>query len=62
MTTGQKINEKELKRRKGAQSIYRTIDLLRTLAACNEAGINLSDLATKNSLPVATVHRIVSVE
>ncbi len=61
MTTGQKINEKELKRRKGAQSIYRTIDLLRTLAECNEAGINLSDLARKNSLPVATVHRIVSV-
>ena len=50
-----------MKRQKGAKSIYRTIGLLRTIAAYNEPGINLSDLSRKTSLPVATVHRIVSV-
>ena len=61
MTAEQKTNDKPVKRRKGAKSIYRTIGLLRTIAAYNEPGINLSDLSRKTTLPVATVHRIVSV-
>jgi DNA-binding IclR family transcriptional regulator len=61
VTTDQKTNAKGLKRHKGAKSVYRTIDLVRTIAGHNETGINLSDLAKKNNLPVATVHRIAAV-
>ncbi len=61
MSKDQKKDAKGLKRQKGAKSIYRTIALVRTIADHNETGINLSDLARKNSLPVATVHRIVAV-
>ncbi len=61
MTTDSKKDAKGLKRQKGAKSIYRTIALVRIIADHNETGINLSTLARKSSLPVATVHRIVAV-
>lgn len=61
MMTEQKKDAKGLKHQKGAKSIYRTIGLVRMIAAHNETGINLSDLARKSSLPVATVHRIAAV-
>jgi DNA-binding IclR family transcriptional regulator len=61
MTTDWKDGEKGREHQKGAKSIYRTITLLRTIAEYNQGGINLSHLARKTSLPVATVHRIVAV-
>ncbi|MBW2592831.1 MAG: IclR family transcriptional regulator, partial [Deltaproteobacteria bacterium] len=61
MATYTKNETKGLKRQKGANSIYRTIALIRIIADYNETGINLSDLARKTNFPVSTVHRIVAV-
>ncbi len=46
---------------KGAQSIHRALALLRQVAKYNQQGANLSKLARKADLHVATAHRILSV-
>jgi DNA-binding IclR family transcriptional regulator len=45
----------------GAQSIYRAIALIRTVAKYNQQGVRLSRIARKVSLHPATAHRILSV-
>lgn len=47
--------------RKGAQSVYRTISLLRSVAKHSETGARLSDIAMEVGIHVATAHRILSV-
>ncbi len=49
------------KRQGGAQSIRRTIDILRSVSKYNEAGARLSKIAKDVDLPTPTVHRILSV-
>jgi DNA-binding IclR family transcriptional regulator len=46
---------------KGAQSIQRALALLREVAKYNDQGANLSKLARKTDLHLATAHRILSV-
>lgn len=50
-----------MKRQGGAQSIRRTIDILRSVSAHNEAGGRLSVIARDVDLPAPTVHRILTV-
>jgi len=45
---------------KGAQSVHRTIDLLRTVSKYNRQGVNLSKIARDTGLHNATAHRILS--
>ncbi len=45
----------------GAQSVYRTISLIRTVAEYNSQGARLSQIARKAGLPTATAYRILSV-
>lgn len=44
----------------GAQSIHRTVSLLRTVAEYNGRGSRLSQIARKAGLPITTVHRILA--
>jgi len=54
--------EKEKPRRQGgAQSIRRTINILRSVSKYNETGARLSTIAKDVDLPAPTVHRILSV-
>jgi len=45
---------------KGAQSVHRTVTLLRTVSRYNKQGVNLSKIARDTGLHNATVHRILS--
>jgi len=45
---------------KGAQSVHRTILLVRTVAEYNGRGSRLSQIARKARLPIPTVHRILA--
>ena len=45
----------------GAQSVHRTISLIRTVADYDGRGGRLSQIARKTGLPISTVHRILSV-
>jgi len=45
----------------GAQSVHRTVSLLRTVAEYNGRGSRLSQIARKARLPISTVHRILAV-
>ena len=45
---------------KGAQSVHRTISLLRTVATYNKQGVNLSKIARDTGLHTATTHRILA--
>jgi DNA-binding IclR family transcriptional regulator len=44
----------------GAQSVHRAILLLRTVAASNEHGMRLSQIAKKAELSIPTAHRILT--
>lgn len=48
-------------RQKGAQSIRRTIAILRSVSKFNETGARLSVIAKDVDLPAPTVHRILAV-
>lgn len=48
-------------RQGGAQSIRRTIAVLRAVAAVNEEGVRLSKIARDVDLPPSTAHRILAV-
>jgi len=55
-------SEKEVPRRQsGAQSIRRTIAILRSVSKNNETGVRLSAIAKDVALPPPTVHRILTV-
>lgn len=45
----------------GAQSVHRTLAVLRTLAAGQEAGLRLTDIANQARLNKATAHRFLRV-
>ncbi|UCF94326.1 MAG: IclR family transcriptional regulator [Desulfobacterales bacterium] len=45
----------------GAQSVHRTIRLLRAVADSNDRGMRLTQIAQKTGLPTTTVHRILAV-
>ncbi len=45
----------------GSQSVYRAIDILRTVASAREAGITASEIARLIGLTPATTHRILKV-
>ena len=45
----------------GAQSIRRTISILRSVSKYNEEGVKLSGIARDVALPPSTVHRILAV-
>lgn len=45
---------------KGAQSVHRTVSLLRTVAKYNKQGVNLSKIARDTGLHNATAHRILA--
>jgi DNA-binding IclR family transcriptional regulator len=49
------------KNQDGAQSIHRTIAILRVVAKYNQTGANLSKIARNIDLPPSTTHRILSV-
>jgi len=49
------------KRQGGAQSVRRTIDILRSVSKYNETGARLSKIANDVNLPPPTVHRILTV-
>lgn len=45
----------------GAQSLYRAISIIRTVAKYEENGVRMSKIASSVGLPTTTVHRILSV-
>jgi DNA-binding IclR family transcriptional regulator len=47
--------------KEGAQSVYRTLSLMRTVAEHSDQGVRLSKISQKVGLPITTVHRILSV-
>ena len=53
--------EKVSKHQSGAQSIRRTIAILRSVSKYNETGARLSKIAKDVALPASTVHRILAV-
>ncbi|MBW2118158.1 MAG: IclR family transcriptional regulator [Deltaproteobacteria bacterium] len=56
----QNNSKKDSQKQKGAQSIHRAIDLLRSVAKYNnKGGATLSKIARDTDLHVATVHRIL---
>ncbi len=55
-----KTEKKNPPNQKGAQSVHRTVALLRAVAKYNDQGANLSKIARKVGLHVATAHRILS--
>ncbi len=55
-----KTEKKSPPKQKGAQSVHRTVALLRAVAKYNDQGANLSKIARKVGLHVATAHRILS--
>ncbi len=57
---GQPANEIK-PRQKGAQSIRRTIEILKSVSKFNETGARLSLIAKDVDLPAPTVHRILAV-
>ena len=61
MKSSKKDSKSENLVRKGAQSVYRTISLLRSVAKHNETGARLSDIALEVGIHVATAHRILAV-
>ncbi|MBC8441773.1 MAG: IclR family transcriptional regulator [Deltaproteobacteria bacterium] len=63
MITGQiqKSVKKIPSRQGGAQSIRRTIDILRSVSRFNETGARLHQIAKAVDLPPPTVHRILTV-
>jgi DNA-binding IclR family transcriptional regulator len=61
MKSQSKAPAKENGFQKGAQSVYRTISLLRSVAKHSETGSRLSDIAKEVGIHIATAHRILSV-
>lgn len=57
----QDIRKSTIKRQKGAQSIRRTIAILRSVSKYNETGARLSEIARDVGVPPPTVHRILAV-
>jgi len=53
------INKQKLQSRKGTQSISRAVAILRTVSEYKENGVNLSTIARKSGLHVATTRRIL---
>jgi len=45
---------------KGAQSVHRTVSLVRSVAKYNKQGVNLSKIARDTGLHTATAHRILA--
>lgn len=58
---GGQLPNKIKPRQKGAQSIRRTIAILRSVSKFNETGARLSVIAKDVDLPAPTVHRILAV-
>jgi len=48
-------------RQAGAQSLYRTIAVIKAVANYDEKGVRMATLARKMDLPTSTVHRILAV-
>lgn len=59
-TTGKSAST-NARRQAGAQSVRRTIDILRAVSRHNESGQRLAEIARAVGLPSPTVHRILAV-
>jgi len=59
MDKKRKTEKMSIRNQKGAQSVHRTIALLRAVAKYNDQGANLSKIAREVGLHVATAHRIL---
>ena len=56
-----KIVKMDTYRQDGAQSLYRAISIIKTVAQYEKTGARMSMIARKLDLPSSTVHRILSV-